>query len=80
MACREEFLSLRVPGLLQIQIAFEIAQHLIVDAALAAKLEERSPLHPEQFMRQRPVLAVVRGRRRRGVVGRSNKIALSWSR
>ena len=54
---------LQVPGLLQIQITLQIAKHLIVDASLAAKAQEGPPLHPEQFVRERPVLTVVQGPR-----------------
>src|SRR6185369_7500779 len=45
--------------------------HLIIDAALAAKLEERSPLHSQQFVRDRPVLPVMRRRRSCSIVGRA---------
>jgi hypothetical protein len=37
-------------GLLQVQIAFEIAKDLIVDAPVAAQAENRSPLHAKQLL------------------------------
>ena len=49
--------------MLQVQIALEIAENLIVDAALLANTQEGSTLHTQQLMGQRPVFAIVQGPR-----------------
>ncbi len=44
---------------LQVEVAFEIPKHLIVDPSVVAKSQQGAPLHAKQLVRQRSGLAVL---------------------